>query len=78
MATTVDPNTTIASLTQKVTLKEEDIYETSLVFLVIACGCASLWLMYLTFYHSRVLGFILTKIINFKYMKDGQFFRVGK
>ncbi|XP_022799728.1 uncharacterized protein KIAA1109-like isoform X2 [Stylophora pistillata] len=51
--------------------------ESGLVFVVLSCLCASLWLVYITFYHSRVMGFLLTKLINFKYMKDGQYFNIG-
>lgn len=51
--------------------------ESGLVFVVLSCLCASLWSIYITFYHSRVMGFILTKLINFKYIKDGQYFKIG-
>jgi len=49
-----------------------------LVFVVLSCLCASLWVIYVSFYHSRVLGFILTRLINFKYIEDGQYFKIGK
>lgn len=49
-----------------------------LILLVIACVCASLWLIYMTFYHSRVLGHIITRLITMKYMKDGEFFTIGR
>lgn len=52
--------------------------ESGLVFVVLSCLCASLWSIYITFYHSRVMGFILTKLINFKYIKDGQYFKIGE
>ena len=35
-------------------------------------------MIYVSFYHSRVLGFILTRLINFKYIEDGQYFKIGK
>lgn len=36
------------------------------------------WVTYITYYHSRVLGFILTKIINRNmFLKQG-YFRIGK
>ena len=49
-----------------------------LVFVVLSCLCASLWVIYITFYHSRVLGYILTRLINFKYIENGQYFKIGK
>ncbi|XP_020604002.1 uncharacterized protein KIAA1109-like [Orbicella faveolata] len=48
-----------------------------LVFVVLSCLCASLWVIYITFYHSRVLGYILTRLINFKYIENGQYFKIG-
>lgn len=45
--------------------------ESGLVFVVLFCFCVSLWLIYIIFYYSRVMGFIFIKLINFKYIKDG-------
>lgn len=49
-----------------------------LVFVVLSCLCASLWVSYITFYHTRLLGYILTRLINFKYIENGQYFKIGK
>ena len=49
-----------------------------LVFVVLSCLCASLWVIYITFYHSRVMGYILTRLINFKYINNGQYFKIGE
>lgn len=49
-----------------------------LVFVVLSCLCACVWAIYVTFYHSRVMGYILTQLINLKYIKDGQYFKIGK
>ena len=42
-----------------------------LVFVLISCTCTGLWMLFLTFYLSRITGYILTKIIRRFYMKDG-------
>ena len=47
------------------------------VLLIVACICCGLWLIYMTFYHSRLLGSIITKLVTIKYLKDGQFFEIG-
>ena len=52
--------------------------QSGLVFVVLSCLCASLWVIYITFYNSRVLGYILTRLINFKYIENGQYFKIGK
>ena len=51
--------------------------EPRLIVLLAACISAGLWLIYLTLYHARILGFALTRFVNFKYVKDG-YFKVGK
>ena len=48
------------------------------MFVVLSCLCASLWVIYITFYHSRVMGYILTRLINFKYINNGQYFKIGE
>ena len=52
--------------------------EGGLVFVVLSCLCACLWAIYITFYHSRVMGYILTRLINLKYIENGQYFKIGK
>ncbi|XP_065669615.1 bridge-like lipid transfer protein family member 1 isoform X3 [Hydra vulgaris] len=42
-----------------------------LVFVLISCACTGLWLFFLTFYLSRITGFILTKILQKRYLKNG-------
>ena len=71
-----DPNATLTTVTPNGTVVE-NADETSFIFLVIVGICAGLWIIYLTFYHSRVLGYILTEFVNFKYMHDGQYFKIG-
>ena len=48
-----------------------------LVFVSVACGLTSLWLFYITFYHSRLVAIIITKILNKFYIKDGSIY-IGK
>lgn len=35
-----------------------------------------IWVSYIVFYHSRVVGYILTKIINYLFIKNG-YFKIG-
>lgn len=34
------------------------------------------WVVYIIFYHSRVIGYILTKVINYLFIKNG-YFKIG-
>ena len=52
--------------------------EGGLVFVVLSCLCACLWVIYITFYHSRLMGYILTRLINLKYIESDQYFKIGK
>lgn len=55
----------------------QDNEERGLVLLVVACLCCSLWLIYMTLYHSRLLGSLITKFVTMRYLKEGQFFEIG-
>lgn len=48
-----------------------------LVFVTIACVCTSLWLLFITFYFSRCVAFLVTKLLNWLYVKDG-YLHIGK
>ena len=48
-----------------------------LVFVTIACVCTSLWLLFITFYFSRCVAFLVTKFLNWLYVKDG-YLHIGK
>ena len=65
-----------ASLSDPTSTSNSD--QGGLVFVVLSCLCASLWVIYITFYHSRLMGYILTRLINFKYIENGQYFKIGK
>lgn len=48
------------------------------VFVVLSCLLTCLWAIYITFYHSRMMGLILTWLINWKYIENGQCFKIGE
>ena len=70
-------STTASTMTTSASTEESFIKQPRLILLLIACISAGLWLIYLTLYHSRLLGLIITRFVNLKYVKDG-YFRVGK
>lgn len=45
-------------------------------WLIFSLASSILWIIYITFYNSRLIGLILTKLINRMYFK-GDFFRIG-
>ena len=50
-----------------------------LLFVLFASLSGCVWLLYITFCNSRVIGFIVTKIVNKFVIKDGDaFFKLGK
>ncbi|RUS76481.1 hypothetical protein EGW08_015765, partial [Elysia chlorotica] len=48
----------------------DELTESTVYWMLIAIGLAQAWTVYVTFYHSRVLGIIITAIIN-KFVKYG-------
>ena len=52
--------------------------EGGLAFVVLSCLCTCVWVIHITFYHSRLMGYILTRLINLKYVKSDQYFKIGK
>ena len=48
-----------------------------LVIVLFATMCGSIWLLYITFFNSRLIGFILTKVINRFFIKDDSYFKIG-
>ena len=49
---------------------EEELPESTVYWMLIAIGCAQAWTIYLTYYNSRIIGLILTAILN-KFIKYG-------
>lgn len=45
--------------------------------LLVSLISAMLWVVYITYYNSRVLGYILTRLINKFYFQDDNF-KIGK
>lgn len=49
-----------------------------LLFVLFASLSGCVWLLYITFCNSRVIGFIITKIVNKFIIKDGDaYFKLG-
>ena len=48
-----------------------------LVFVLMASLFASVWLFYITFFHSRLLGLIITRLVNKFFIKNG-YFKIGE
>eukprot|EP00794_Sanderia_malayensis_P007184 gene7184-7990_t len=48
-----------------------------LVFVFVASMCGSIWLFFITFFNSRLLGLIVTKLINKFYMDEDSYFGLG-
>jgi hypothetical protein len=57
-------------------LLEDELPQSTLYWLLISICAAIAWIVYLTYYNSRVIGLILTAIIN-RFVKFG-YVRVGK
>lgn len=53
-------------------LKMDSNFAMLLCSLVFAIG----WVVYITYYNSRVVGYIITKIINRLFIRDG-YFKIG-
>ena len=43
---------------------EKELPESTFYWLLISIGLAIVWIVYLTYYNSRILGLILTIILN--------------
>lgn len=48
-------------------------------FITLLCSLISAicWLMYITFYNSRVTGYAVTRLVNRFYVSDGAYFKLG-
>lgn len=62
-----------ATIGQIITDMKMDIH---MFWLMFSLASSILWLIYITYYNSRLVGLILTKLINRMYFK-GDFFRIG-
>lgn len=49
----------------------------NLVLLLVSLISAMAWIVYITYYNSRVLGYILTRLINKFYFQDENF-KIGE
>lgn len=49
-----------------------------LLFVLFASLSGCIWLLYITFFNSRVVGFIVTKLVNRFIVKDGEaYLKIG-
>lgn len=55
---------------------EDELPQSKVYWMLIAIVAAQVWTIYLTYYNSRILGLILTAILN-KFIKYGDI-RLGK
>lgn len=62
-----------ATIGQIITEMKMDIH---MFWLMFSLASSILWLLYITFYNSRLIGLVLTKLVNRMYFK-GDFFRIG-
>jgi hypothetical protein len=59
----------------------QELPESTVYWMLIAIAAALLWTIYLTYYNSRVLGVILTAILNYlnyKFIKQYGHIKLGK
>lgn len=66
-------NATIDNIRQIITEMKMDIH---MFWLIFSLASTIIWIIYITFYNSRLIGLVLTKLINRVYFK-GDFFRIG-
>jgi len=52
--------------------------DSNFAHLLISLVLAIVWITYITFYHSRILGFILTTIINRSLFLKHGYFHIGR
>lgn len=50
--------------------------DSNFAFLLVSLISAMVWVIYITYYNSRLLGFIFTRALNKLYVTDG-YFKVG-
>ena len=72
ITTTVIPNVTEAD---KGSFNFDDSFDfknnPGLVFLLVVCVFTGIWLLFLTFYNSRLFAFVITRLIRKLFLKDG-------
>lgn len=57
----------------------EDIkMDSNFAMLLCSLVFAVAWVIYVTYYNSRLVGYIITKIVNKLFMGNKKFFRIGK
>lgn len=60
------------------TLNLDDLkMDSNFALLLVSLFSAMVWVIYITYYNSRLIGFIFTRAVNKFYTTDG-YFKVGK
>ena len=80
------PTTTTTAKPQNATIDGDSIVKDSfdfknnpgLVFVLVACLCTGLWLIFLTFYYSRLFAAVVTRLLRRFYLKDDGYLEIGK
>lgn len=50
--------------------------DSNMMWLIGSLVSALVWIVYITFYNSRVFGYIVTRMVN-KFISKGTFFKLG-
>jgi hypothetical protein len=50
--------------------------DSNFAFLLSSLICGMIWIIYITYYNSRVIGYIVTRLLKRFYIKDG-YLKVG-
>lgn len=70
--------TPLPNVTSKTSLNLEDIkMDSNFALLLCSLVFAVSWVIYITYYNSRVIGYIITKIVNKLFIGEG-YFKIGK
>lgn len=70
--TTIDPTVENGTLSNDVIAGSFDFKNNpGLVFVTVACGITGIWMLFITFYNSRMIAFIITKLLRKFYFKEG-------
>lgn len=66
----------IGNMSHETTL-EDLTMDTNMIWLLSSLVSAMLWVIYISFYNSRVVGYFVTKLVN-RFSMKGVYFKIGK
>lgn len=67
----------IKPLSQNMTASLEEIFNGNFAILLVSLITAMVWVLYITYYNSRVIGYIITRLLTKFYVRQG-YVKVGK